>query len=265
MMRTTIWPLSRMLRLTCAIPSTCASKGARCCWCIDHMCCLSPHRRPIAGVVGVAITESARFTLRMCRGFERPDPRDIGFDAAVEFPPNMSTPPSVAARQRLINPEFNGDVLDWRELARDMEQRPLREYTLYPGVNPGWDNEPRRSGKGRIYLHASPRRYRDWLMLTVRNRLKKIQRLRIAWCSSTPGTSGPRALYSNPILALATHGWTRHGKRCYTPQKSLPDLVNTMPAWSCTPGTSMYWTKRLMHLRTAGYRCGLWSPPTSPW
>ncbi|CAE6819929.1 glycoside hydrolase family 99-like domain-containing protein [Xanthomonas arboricola] len=109
--------------------------------------------------------------LAYVQGFERPDPRDIGFDAAVEFPPNMSTPASVTARQRLLNPEFNGEVLDWRELARDMEQRPLREYTLYPGVNPGWDNEPRRSGKGRIYLHASPRRYRDWLSRTLRHRL----------------------------------------------------------------------------------------------
>ncbi|NIJ75245.1 lipopolysaccharide biosynthesis protein [Xanthomonas campestris] len=105
------------------------------------------------------------------QGFERPDPRDIGFDAAVEFPPNMSTPASVTARQRLVNQEFNGEVLDWRELARDMEQRPLRHYTLYPGVNPGWDNEPRRSGKGRIYLYASPRRYRDWLSRTLQRRL----------------------------------------------------------------------------------------------
>ncbi|MCC4620669.1 glycoside hydrolase family 99-like domain-containing protein [Xanthomonas cassavae CFBP 4642] len=109
--------------------------------------------------------------LAYVQGFERPDPRDIGFDAAVEFPPNMSTPPSVTARQRLLNPDFGGEVLDWRALASEMEQRPLRDYTLYPGVNPGWDNEPRRSGKGRVYLHASPRRYRDWLSHTVRHRL----------------------------------------------------------------------------------------------
>lgn len=113
--------------------------------------------------------------LAYVQGFERPDPRDIGFDAAVEFPPNMSTPPPVTARQRLVNPDFNGEALDWRELAREMEQRPLREYTLYPGVNPGWDNEPRRSGKGRIYLHASPRRYRDWLSRTVHRRLANTQ------------------------------------------------------------------------------------------
>ncbi|QHG86009.1 glycoside hydrolase family 99-like domain-containing protein [Xanthomonas cucurbitae] len=109
--------------------------------------------------------------LAYVQGFERPDPRDIGFDAAVEFPPNMSTPPSVAAQQRLLNPDFSGEVLDWRVLASEIAQRPLRDYTLYPGVNPGWDNEPRRSGKGRVYLHASPRRYRDWLSNTVRQRL----------------------------------------------------------------------------------------------
>ncbi|NIJ80434.1 glycoside hydrolase family 99-like domain-containing protein [Xanthomonas cannabis] len=112
--------------------------------------------------------------LAYVQGFERPDPRDIGFDAAVEFPPNMSTPPSITAAQRLLNPDFSGDVLDWRALASDIEQRPLREYTLYPGVNPGWDNEPRRCGKGRVYLHASPRRYRDWLSNTVHHRLANV-------------------------------------------------------------------------------------------
>lgn len=109
--------------------------------------------------------------LAYVQGFERPDPNQIGFDAAVEFPPNMSNPQSLSADQWLINPAFQGDVRDWRELARQMANRPLPEYTLYPGVNPGWDNEARRSGKGRIYLHASPRAYRDWLQLTIHKRL----------------------------------------------------------------------------------------------
>lgn len=43
--------------------------------------------------------------------------------------------------------------------------------TGYPGVNAGWDNEPRRAGKGRVYLHASPRGYRDWLRTTIVSRL----------------------------------------------------------------------------------------------
>ncbi|MHB8912115.1 MAG: glycoside hydrolase family 99-like domain-containing protein [Lysobacter sp.] len=105
------------------------------------------------------------------QGFERPDPRDIGFDAAVEFPPNLSNPTNLTADQRLLNPEFEGHVLDWRELANDYSSRVMPAYPLYPGVNVGWDNEPRRPGKGRIYLHASPRRYRDWLQTTITARL----------------------------------------------------------------------------------------------
>lgn len=109
--------------------------------------------------------------LAYVQGFERPDPRDIGFDAAVEFPPNMSNPSSLSARQWLLNPDFNGDVRDWRELAAEISARPLPDYPLYPGVNPGWDNEARRSGRGRVYLHASPRGYRDWLRSTIEKRL----------------------------------------------------------------------------------------------
>lgn len=112
--------------------------------------------------------------LAYVQGFERPDPRDIGFDAAIEFPPNMSTPPSIVDRQALLNPDFSGDVLDWRALAADIAARPLPAYPLYPGVTPGWDNEPRRSGRGRVFAHASPRGYRDWLRTTIHGRLRDV-------------------------------------------------------------------------------------------
>ncbi|WP_102946327.1 glycoside hydrolase family 99-like domain-containing protein [Stenotrophomonas sp. VV52] len=112
--------------------------------------------------------------LAYVQGFERPDPREIDFDAAVEFPPNMSNPRSLTAEQYLINPEFQGDVRDWRELAGEIGARALPDYPLYPGVNPGWDNEARRSGRGRVYLHASPRGYRDWLSKTIHERLAPV-------------------------------------------------------------------------------------------
>ncbi|MDQ1094661.1 lipopolysaccharide biosynthesis protein [Xanthomonas sacchari] len=110
--------------------------------------------------------------LAYVQGFERPDPRDIGFDAAVEFPPNMSNPRSLAADQQLLNPDYTGAVLDWRALAAEIAARPLPDYLLYPGVNPGWDNEARRPGAGRVYLHASPRGYEDWLRTTIHTRLQ---------------------------------------------------------------------------------------------
>lgn len=101
--------------------------------------------------------------LTYVQSFERPDPKSIGFDAAVEFPPNMSSSSSVAERQRLINDGYMGQILDWRELANRDESGNSLGYIRYAGVNPCWDNEARRSGKGRVYLYSSPRRYRDWL------------------------------------------------------------------------------------------------------
>ncbi len=101
--------------------------------------------------------------LAYVQSFDRVDPRVIGFDAAVEFPPNNITLKPITARRHLLNPDFRGDVCDWRELARQSMATPDPAYPRYPGVNPGWDNEPRRGGSGRVFTHASPRGYRDWL------------------------------------------------------------------------------------------------------
>lgn len=103
--------------------------------------------------------------IQLCyvQSFDRVDPREIGFDAAVEFPPNNTTLAPITARQHLLNPDFHGDVHDWRELALQSMAQPDPAYPRYPGVTPGWDNEPRRSGRGRVFTHASPRGYRDWL------------------------------------------------------------------------------------------------------
>lgn len=164
--------------------------------------------------------------LAYVQGFERPDPRDIGFDAAVEFPPNMSNPRSLSAQQWLLNPDFNGDVRDWRELASGIAARPLPDYPLYPGVNPGWDNEARRSGRGRVYLHASPRGYRDWLRTTIHERLSaapQAQRLVFinAWNEWAEGA------VLEPDARLG-HAWLQA-----TREALLPSAVRQTPARPC--------------------------------
>ena len=108
------------------------------------------------------------------QSFERPDPRDIGFDVAVEFPPNLSTPTNITGQQVLLNPDYEGEVLDWRDVARDYSRHPMPEYRLFPGVNCGWDNEPRRPGRGRTVLHATPRAFGHWLSRTIHERLADI-------------------------------------------------------------------------------------------
>lgn len=112
--------------------------------------------------------------LAYVQSFDRVDPGSIGFDAAVEFPPNNTSLPLVTASQRLINPSYRGDVLDWRALAQVAIKAPAPAYCRYPGVNPGWDNEPRRSGCGRVYAYASPRGYGDWLAHAINTARQRI-------------------------------------------------------------------------------------------
>lgn len=38
-----------------------------------------------------------------------------------------------------------------------------KEYTLFPGVMPAWDNTPRRMENGRIFIGSTPRKYEEWL------------------------------------------------------------------------------------------------------
>lgn len=109
--------------------------------------------------------------LAYVQSFERPDPGSLGFDCAVEFPPNLAAADDITRAQRLLNPEYRGEVLDWRALPAAFACRPPTRYRLVPGVNCGWDNEPRRAGAGRSFVHAAPRRYRDWLHTTITNRM----------------------------------------------------------------------------------------------
>lgn len=105
--------------------------------------------------------------LAYVQSFDNIDPSAIGFDAAVAFPPNNTSLKPVTAGKHLVNPDYKGEVLDWRELVSLSAQRKQPGYRLYPGVNPGWDNEARRSGRGRSYVHATPRAFSSWVRAEV--------------------------------------------------------------------------------------------------
>ncbi|MDF3982429.1 glycoside hydrolase family 99-like domain-containing protein [Luteibacter sp. PPL201] len=102
--------------------------------------------------------------LAYVQSFDNVDPRTIGFDSAVGFPPNNTTARNVTAGRTLLNPDYAGELLDWRDLAESVKEA---DYPLYPAVNPGWDNEARRSGRGRTFVHASPAGYAAWLRKAI--------------------------------------------------------------------------------------------------
>jgi len=126
------------------------------------------------GIMPEARTTAARWR-RWCRengigeihlayvqSFDSVPPADIGFDAAVAFPPNNTSLTPITASKQLVNDDFCGDVFDWRELAANAQAASDPAYPLYPGVSPGWDNEARRSGRGRSFIHATPRAFSEW-------------------------------------------------------------------------------------------------------
>jgi lipopolysaccharide biosynthesis protein len=112
------------------------------------------------------------------QSFDSAPPGDFALDAAVAFPPNQSRPDALTADITLINPAYAGTVLDWREMwASHFERQRSATYPLHMSVNPCWDNEARRSGAGRTFMHSAPRRYRDALVQTIGHGIKQGDRL----------------------------------------------------------------------------------------
>lgn len=96
------------------------------------------------------------------QSFDSVPPESVGFDAAVSFPPNNANLKPVTSEFRLINPAYEGTIYDWRELAKKAMATRDPDYRLYPCINPGWDNEARRSGSGRSMVRATPRAFMEW-------------------------------------------------------------------------------------------------------
>jgi len=101
--------------------------------------------------------------------FDVEDPRELGFDAAVEFPPHKLARDlrCVNDRKQIINPSYAGYIVEYDDLARSGETWPVPPYPLFKGVSPRWDNEARKPGKGYTFAGSSPERYHRWLSSAV--------------------------------------------------------------------------------------------------
>ena len=92
------------------------------------------------------------------------DPRPLGFDAAVEFPPHKindrieDTPP-----QGLWNPDFQGKTWLYADAVGESLTRDVQPYPLYRCAFPSWDNEARRPAAGYSFTQVSPPQFGEWL------------------------------------------------------------------------------------------------------
>ena len=95
--------------------------------------------------------------------YDTADPTRYGFDAVVEFPPHGVRTPPVNAHLEITNPEFDGQIIDYRQYVLDALARPDPDYRVYRTAFPAWDNTPRRPANALTFIHATPEIYELWL------------------------------------------------------------------------------------------------------
>ncbi len=95
------------------------------------------------------------------------DPRQIGYDAAVQFPPHNqwhNQDLMIQEKTQLSNPDFNSYIFDYEKMIEQQERSTNTEpYPVFKTVFPSWDSEPRKPGRGTIYHGAKPSLYKRWL------------------------------------------------------------------------------------------------------
>lgn len=92
------------------------------------------------------------------------DPREVGFDAAVEFPPHNIGVQDITSSVTLLNSGFAGKVFSFPDMAEKMKvYNSGATYKFFKNVSPSWDNEARKPGRGHVYANSSPEIYRSWL------------------------------------------------------------------------------------------------------
>jgi lipopolysaccharide biosynthesis protein len=105
--------------------------------------------------------------LAMVQNYEVADPRVYGFDAAVEFPPNVRLDSVLPGTFPGIAPDFTGRLMDYAAMAARLLAKAPQPFLHYRGVTPAWDNTPRRNRLAHILVGSSPELYRLWLEKAV--------------------------------------------------------------------------------------------------
>jgi lipopolysaccharide biosynthesis protein len=110
----------------------------------------------------------------MAQTFGVSDPRESGFDAAVEFPPHGL--PATSDHKNLRNKDFNGKIYDYRSAVINACLKPIEPYLVLPTVMPGWDNTPRRMSDSNIFANQSIAAFKFW----IQNKIERLESLKIS-------------------------------------------------------------------------------------
>ena len=107
--------------------------------------------------------------LAYTQSFETVDPAHYGFDAAIEFPPNNSSPPDISKSVYKLDKTSGCVIYDWRIFVERSRNYKNPGYKLFRSVCPSWDNTARRKQQGTIFLNSTPALYKEWLINAIRD------------------------------------------------------------------------------------------------
>jgi hypothetical protein len=105
----------------------------------------------------------------MAQTFEDVDPRPLGFDAAVEFPPHKLTRglPQIYEHLEIFDEDYEADAFAYDDLVAASLTEDPPAFPLIKTAVPCWDNDARRQGKGLTLVGSTPRAYERWLSALV--------------------------------------------------------------------------------------------------
>ncbi|ABP33541.1 glycoside hydrolase family 99-like domain-containing protein [Polynucleobacter asymbioticus] len=107
------------------------------------------------GFSGIYLIAAQTFGIR--------DPRPLGFDAAVEFPPHTIISEEISSNIQGLNKDFEGNVYCYNQIVNNEVKKLEPEYKQYRAAMLSWDNTARRKNNSHIMANFSIRRYKQWL------------------------------------------------------------------------------------------------------
>ena len=95
------------------------------------------------------------------------NPTAHGLDGAVEFPPHGHMAERIDERMTFTNPRFSGMVFNLRNYVAQLLTMPRRDFKIFRGLIPCWDNTPRQQDNGTTFIGSSPELFGYWLEQTL--------------------------------------------------------------------------------------------------
>ena len=191
------------------------------------------------------------------------DPRALGFDAAVEFPPhNTSICPNITGNISSINPHFSGTIKHYPAIIHEKLFAFEPPYTLFKCIVPGWDNTARRINNPTILHGSSPALYKQWLIDTIKftkNILKTGEQYVFinAWNEWAEGAHlEPDKKFGYSYLNVTAEALLEAGKR----KSSKFTFTNRSGNTDCDPlkyssfFNSLIWKNERLHYKDLSFR-----------